>query len=156
MNITYKLMKSHDILANQESLVDMLNKTLVDNISQNFPEDLAKKYVNSMPAYIEDGSAIIIGAFDEEKMVGFLWGYEVDVFGEKRVHNAENHVIEEYRGHGIAKKMLECLEEEAKKRNIFILEAMCTVSNKNAYEYHIYNGYEVERVKFRKILEIGK
>lgn len=153
MNITYKLMESCDILDNQKSLINMLNKTLEDNLTQNFPENLAEEYVNKMPSYIEDGSAIIIGAFDEDKIIGFLWGYEVDIFGEKRIHNAENHVIEEYRGRGIARTMLECLEDEARKRGVFILEAMCTASNESAYGYHIDNGYEVERVKFRKIIK---
>lgn len=153
MNITYKLLESFDILANREELIKMMNKTLEDNIPQCFPKDLGEKYVNSMPTYIEDGSAIIIGAFDEDKMIGFLWGYEVDIFGEKRIHNAENHVAEEYRGCGIAKRMLEYLEEEARKRNIHIFEAMCTASNESAYRYHVKNGYEVERIKFKKLLK---
>ena len=150
--ITYKLMKATDVEEYASDLKLMLQKTLEDNIEQKFPSTLAEEYVTKMPGYIDDGSAIIIGAFDEKKIVGFLWGYEVHVFDERRVHNAENHVLAEYRGKGIAKEMLEHLEEEAKKRGICILEAMCTASNQGAYNYHVKNGYKVERIKFKKVL----
>lgn len=153
MEVIYKLLNKEDILRNKEPLTEMVTKTLEENVSQNFPNDLGRNYVEKMPGYIEDGSAIIIGAFDGNKMVGFLWGYEVDIFGEKRVHNAENHVLDSYRGCGIAKRMLQCLEEEAIRRGIYILEAMCTASNENAYKYHIHNGYEAERIKFKKLLK---
>ena len=154
MEIIYKIMTPEDVLVNKEQLIIMLDATLKENLSQKYPSELAENYVEKMPGYIEDGSAIIIGAFDCEKMIGFLWGYEMNIFGEKRVHTAENHVLNSYRGMGIARQMLLCLEDETKKRGICILEAMCTASNEGAYNYHIKNGYEIERVKFKKVLNI--
>ena len=152
MKIIYKFLNSSDILYNKQDLVEMVIKTLKENITQNFPETIAQEYVEKMPGYIEDGSAIIVGAFHKEQLIGFLLGYEVDIFGEKRIHTTEIHVKEEYRRYGIAKKMLGWLEIEAIRRNIYILEAMCTVSNQDAYRYHINNGYEIERIKFKKSL----
>lgn len=42
--------------------------------------------------------------------------------------------------------MYKCIKEDAIHINISILEAMCIVSNENAYKYHIHNNFEEERI----------
>ena len=106
-----------------------------------------------MPGYIEDNSAVIIGAFDNEKLVGFIWGYIIQIFEETRLHSYMGAVHPHYRGYHIAKRLMEQQFEEARKREIFIIEAMVTKENQAAYNWHLKTGFREERVKMRKVLE---
>ena len=146
-------MSANDISKYKEELIELMDITLSDNIEQKFPEKLAERYVDKMSGYIEDNSAIIIGAFEGKKLVGFIWGYITHVYEEVRVHSYMGAVNPYYRGYHIAKRLMEKQFEEAKNRGIYIIEAMVTKSNQAAYNWHLKTGFEEERVKMRKVLK---
>lgn len=151
--IEIRLLNEEDINKYKNNLIRFMKMVLTENINQTIPEELPIKYVNDMEAFIKDGSAIILGAFDADKLIGFHWGYEVKNINERRVHSYLNAIEYDYRGQKIGSRFFRMLEEEALKRDIHIIEAMCTYSNKVAVDYHLHNGFEIERLKVKKVLK---
>ena len=149
----YRLLDAGDVVANREALVDLMEIVLADNITQRYPSNQAEIYVGKMGGYIEDGSAIVCGAFDECRLVGFSWAYETTIFTERRVHIDMIGVAPEYRRAGIARELVDIQIGEARKRGIHILEAMTTKDNRNAYNWFHTMGFCDERVKVRRDLE---
>lgn len=149
----YMLLQASDIISHENEMLYLMNIILKDNISQLYPNDLAKQYVSKIPGYIEDGSAFVVGAFEDGILVGFSWAYELSIFGERRCHIDMIGVNPEYRKRGIAKKILELQINEIKKRGISIVEAMTTRNNENSYNWFHSMGFDDERVKVRKDLE---
>lgn len=150
--IEYRNLTTQDIEDNKKELIDLMEITLKDNISQNYPETLSTEYVNKIPGYILDNTAIVIGAFYDNKLVGFIWGYVTKIFDETRVHSYMGAVNPEYRGNGIAQRLMELQFDEAKKRGIYLVEAMVTASNEAAHKWHLKTGFVDDRIKMLKII----
>lgn len=153
-DIRYRMFKAEDIGIYKTDLVFLMQIVLADNITQQYPEDLAEQYVAKMPGYISDGSAIIVGAFYGNVLAGFSWAYELMIFNERRIHIDMIGVKPEYRRNGIARRLVEMQIEEAKIRDITIVEAMTTKANANSYGWFHSIGFVDERVKVK--LELGK
>ena len=148
-----RLLQAYDITNNRAEMTRLMELVLLDNISQNYPDDLAEQYVLKIPGYINDGSAIVVGAFEEGVLVGFSWAYELSIFNERRVHIDMIGVIPDFRSHGIARKLVDIQIEETRKRGINIIEAMTTKSNEHSYNCFHSIVFQDERVKLRRDLE---
>ncbi len=151
--IIYRNLTVDDVRDNRRELIELMEITLRDNITQKYPDTLSKEYVDKIPGYIEDNTAIVIGAFAGDLMVGFIWGYVTHIFDETRVHSYMGAVNPDYRGNGIAKRLMELQFEEAKKRGIYQVEAMVTASNEAAHKWHLKTGFVDDRIKMLKIIE---
>lgn len=149
----YRLLKPSDVAKHRIQMVELTEVVLNDNITQKYPPNQAEVYVGKIGGYIEDGSAIVSGAFDNEKLIGFSWAYELSIFGERRVHIDMIGVNQEYRKQGVARNLVNIQIEEAKKRNINILEAITTKANLNSYNWFHSMGFKDERIKVRRDLE---
>ena len=149
----FRILKAEEVKSNKEAMIKLMNIVLKDNITQEYPKDQADKYVEKIPGYIEDGSAIVSGVFDGALLVGFSWAYELNIFGERRVHIDMIGVDPIYRKRGIAKQLIDLQIEETRKRGITIMEAMTTKDNDNSYNWFHSMGFNDERVKVRKNLE---
>lgn len=152
-SIEYRNLTVEDVENNKEELINLMEITLKENITQNYPQTLSAEYVEKIPGYIIDKSAIVIGAFSNDCLVGFIWGYVTKIFDETRVHSYMGAVNPNYRGNGIAKRLMELQFEEAKKRGIYLVEAMVTASNEAAHKWHLKTGFVDDRVKMLKIIQ---
>ena len=124
---------------------------IYDNLMINLPfiseiEKLAEEKYLDIVRFKKDGSAILYGAF-EEKMLGFLWAYEREIFGEKRLHLDHLIVDANVRATGIGSKLIEKLYDIALVRNISKIELMATMSNENAVNFYRKHGYDIKRVQ---------
>lgn len=151
--IKIRLLDEYDINKFENKLNELTYVVLKENISESIPESLTRKYINDMKKFIKNDTAIILGAFDKDKLIGFHWGYQIININEKRIHSNLVSIDFEYRNRKIGSMLLNCLEQEALKRDIHIIEAMCTYSNKVAVDYHLHNGFEIERLKVKKVLK---
>jgi len=149
----FKILHALDIENHKEEMVILMEMVLRDNITQNYPSNQAEEYVKKIPRYIDDGSAIVTGAFANGNLVGFSWGYELTIFGERRVHIDMIGVDQDSRKRGIAKKLIELQIDETRKRGIRIIEAMITRDNENSYNWFRSMGFNDERIKVRRDLE---
>ncbi len=147
--IEYLILKPFDIEKYRKDLTEIMETILADNITQNYPKDLAEQYVSKLYGYVEDGTAIVVAAMVEKELVGFVWGYELSIFDEKRLHIDMIGVKEEYRKKGIASMFLKLEKQEAKKKGIDIIEAMTTRNNEKAYNWFHSMGFADERVKVK-------
>lgn len=150
--IDVRLLTFQEILENGSRLEYFMHMVMVENHFYGITDEMYKKYYDDMKLFIEDGSAILIGAFDGDELIGFHWGYERNTLGGKRVHSYFNAIEPNYRGQGIGKRFWKVLEREAIKRGIYTIEAMCTYANKAAVNYHLHNGFEIERLQVVKSL----
>lgn len=150
--ISFRILGIEDVENHKSELTELLEITLKDNFIQNYPDSLAADYVSKIPGYLEDGSAIVIGAFSDDLLVGFIWGYVTHVFDETRVHSYMGAVNPCYRGRHIAQTLMEMQFKEAENRGIYIVEAMVTVSNQASYNWHLKTGFVDERIKMKKII----
>lgn len=148
--IDIRLLHYEDVVKYEKELVRYLNMVLTENIDQEVPKSLLEKYFDDMKAFTLNKSAILIGAFDGNKLIGFHWGYEVKNINERRIHSYLNAIDYDYRGQKIGSRFFRKLEEETLKRGIHIIEAMCTYANEGAVQYHLKNGFTIERLKVKK------
>lgn len=149
-------MSLQEVALFEKELTNYLFTVLKENIVQDITYENAQKYYTDLQRFSEDGSAIVIGAFDKEKLIGFHWAYEVNIFNERRMHSYLNAIDKEYRGQQIGSKFFRKLEEISLERGIRIIEAMVTYSNQGAVRYHFSNGFEIERIKVWKKLQEPK
>jgi ribosomal protein S18 acetylase RimI-like enzyme len=151
--IEVRLISVEDLIKNKNFLIALLK----DNLKINFPNtsNLTKYAINSyddMLRFKKGNSAILIGAFDKEKIIGFLWAYTREILGEKRVHIGHIVVNSEVRSGGIGSKLLECLEDYSFHENIKKIDLMTTFENEKTMNFYKAKGYSMVRVQLEKEL----
>src|SRR5699024_7295791 len=116
--IEYFVFTKNEVRTFYPELTTLMGIVLADNISQNYSESLPEDYVRRMENYIQDGSAFVVGAKDNSKLVGFSWAYALDIFDERRFHIDMICVNPSYRKRGIAKQLVNMQIKEAERRGI--------------------------------------
>ena len=128
-----------------ESFFNLLSEdTDVENVSYK-----AEENYNKMEKFILDGSANIFCAFEKDKIVGFIWAYEIrkEVF-----HINYFYVDEKFRSMGVGQRLLENLYEEAKMKRIRNMELLVNTDNEKAIKKYLKNGFKEEQIKMKKRL----
>jgi ribosomal protein S18 acetylase RimI-like enzyme len=103
-------------------------------------------------AYLDQGKAILLGAFAENKLVGFLWAYPRIFLEESRLYINAMIVADKYRGKGLGKMLVLQLEEYARENKIFAIDVQTASFKTEAIEFYRKLGFEHERVQMRKPL----
>ena len=153
--VMIKLIVIDEFLHNKKVLIDMLR----ENLEINFPdrrnfEGYAEDSYEKMKAYLLSAEAILIGAFEEDKLIGFLWAYEKEIIGEKSIHIGHIVVMKNVRSSGIGTKLISFLEVLAVNKDIHKIDLITTLQNKKTVEFYKARGYSEVRVQFEK--EIGE
>jgi len=156
-SIEIRLISEDDLIRNKNVLINLLE----DNIRINFPEtgdlaELVNSSYNDMLRFLNDGSAILIGAFKGAAIVGFLWAYRREVFGEQRLHVGHIIVSSMERSGGIGTRLLNSLEVIAGEKGIRKLELMTTAANEKTMKFYKSNGFVTVRVQLEKELSVNK
>lgn len=152
MWLEIRVLTLEDAIVHKDALVKLLYEILVSNF-QELLCTYAEKYYHDMRGFLQDGSAIVFGAFSDKKLVGIIWGYEISHFGQKRIHCTMIGVKNGYRGQDIGSQLLRELETVALSRGLNHIEVMVTSENEDALRYYNRNGFRVERVKMLKTIE---
>ena len=79
-NIYYKILSVSDVYANFNDLLKLMDIVLMENISQSFYENISREYLNKLPKYIEENNAFVIGAYNQDNLIGFHWCYYTKIF----------------------------------------------------------------------------
>jgi len=151
--VEVKIINNTELSRNRDFLIDLLE----DNLNINFPNlyrlrEFSIKAYEDMICYSSDNSAIIIGAFQQELLIGFLWAYRREMLGEKRIHIGHIVVQSTSRFSGIGTKMLKYLENLSVNEGITKVELMTTISNEKTMKFYKANGYSTVRVQLEKEL----
>ncbi|OCA84602.1 GNAT family N-acetyltransferase [Bacillus sp. FJAT-27986] len=151
--IEVRLISEEDLNKNRESLIDLLE----ENFKINFPSmsNLTKDAINTfndMLRFKKDDSAVLIGAFENEKIIGFLWAYTREILSDRRMHIGHIVVNSEVRSGGIGSRLLKYLEEYSIGVNIKRIDLMTTFENEKTLKFYEANGYSIIRVQLEKEL----
>ncbi len=148
-NIIIERMNEETLQKYKNDIVEYLKQVLVINRICNSNEEINKKF-EDMISYTNDGSAIIIGAFLEKKLMGFIWAYKKVNNNERRYHINYFIVDEARREQGIGKKLIKEIYIMAEKEKIEKVELMVTKGNDVAVNFYKNQGFEVERIMLCK------
>lgn len=151
--IEVRLISVEELIENKNFMIDLLE----DNLKINFPNmsNLTKYALNGyddMLRFKRDNSAILIGAFDNERIIGFIWAYTREILGERRIHIGHIVVSSEVRSGGIGSKLLKCLEDYSIRENIKKIDLMTTFENEKTMKFYKANGFSIVRVQLEKEL----
>lgn len=129
----------------------ILKKLLKEMLELKFDkcEEKIEDVYNNMKIFIKDGSAILLGAFEENKIIGFVWTYEIR---KKTYHINYFAVDENKRSLGIGQKLLDKLYEIAKENNIENIELLVEAHNDKAIKKYTNNDFQEKYIKMEKKL----
>lgn len=151
--IEIKMIIGVDLEKNRDILIELLN----ENNRINFPDrsDLEKFAINNyqdMVRFNKDNSAILIGAYLNGTIVGFIWAYRRDFFGEKRIHVGHIVVDSKMRGRGLGTKLMDSLEKLSIQEEIFKIDLMTTFTNETTMNFYKAKDFSITRVQLEKKL----
>ena len=102
---------------------------------KNNSSDDCNVIINNMLTYINDNSAIIFASVIDNKLIGFIWGYEIS---EDFIHVNYFVVRDNYRNYGIGKKLLNRIVFEKENYNF---ELLVKKNNLKAIKFYENNGF---------------
>lgn len=142
-----------DINENSIEIIELLNNNYLINFPNHYGlSSFVISNFNDMKKYINNGSALVVGAYSEEKVIGFLWAYRRLFLGEERLHISHIVVDATFRGHGIGSRMIDFIEQHALKNEIKTIELLTTSTNEKTIKFYNKHGFSVTRVQFEKNL----
>lgn len=144
-------LKISDIKKYRSEIVDFLQQDYEKTYGRRANEDYIANKMLSLEKNLENGTAIIFGAFYDTEIVGFLWGYFLEGFFDKFFHIAYIAVSETKRRRGIGKALLEAaylLVEKAE--NTEFIELIVGVNNQDAIGFYRSQGFLADREILRK------
>lgn len=152
-DVNIKFVCEVDLNENSKEIIKLLN----DNYLINFPNhhdliSFAISNFSDMKKFVNNGSALVVGAYAGKKLLGFLWAYKRIVLGEERLHISHIIVDAEYRGYGIGTKMIDFIEQYTLMNEIKIIELVTSRNNERTIEFYNKHGFSVTRVQFEKNL----
>lgn len=116
-------------------------------------EEIIAKKLHALECFIRKENAFLIGAIEEEDLLGFIWIYKHNHFAEKRLHINELMVEEDHRKKGIGKSLLVAAEKKARGLEIDALDLVVSENNNIGRIIYDKMGYETERRQLIKKLD---
>lgn len=137
-----------DVRNNELEIKELLKELLGLKFEQC--ENKINEVYENMKKFIEDGSAILIGAFTEEnKIIGFIWAYLIK---ENTYHINYFAVDKNNRSLGIGQELLDELYKIARKNNINTIELLVEAHNDRAIKKYSSNDFKEQYIKMEKKL----
>jgi len=125
-----------------KALVNAFNASFADYFT---PFQLSKEQLISKMAADKTDLSLSVGAFDNEKLSGFiLHGFDV-VDNLKVVYNGGTGVIPEQRGAGLTKKMYQYVLPILKSQKVNIVQLEVITGNIQAIRSYENSGFKTER-----------
>lgn len=147
-----RLLNESEINNNSEIIKKLISNCIENTYSiSDLVEFINGKY-ESLIKHTKYGNAYPIGAYVKNKLVGFLWAYEIQSISYKAFHIAYVSVLENYRGCGIAKEMLQFCENESFRLGINKFELIVGANNVNAISFYQKTGFVADRITLIKNL----
>lgn len=105
-------------------------------------QDFLEERLSKIRQYLENDEGIIIGAFENNTIIGYIWFFKTD---SNRLHINEFVVSNRFRGEGIGTMLMAEVYKVAEKFGINQIELKVSNSNKNAVEFYQHKNFEIER-----------
>lgn len=144
MKCELRLLNQELVIKYKEQIMALMKDLSVFHQSDN-QEYCTSKY-RDMLNFLKDSTAIILGVFDEEKLIAYAWGYCRNIMDTKKMHITQIVVQKQYRCSGIGKKMIEYMMNYSKKNNWRGIELNVRGENCRALCFYKANGFLCERI----------
>lgn len=119
----------------------------------NYSLTEAESKVFEMKEYIKGGKAIVYGAIENEKLMGFVWSYTYPFREDtNRLYVSIIHVNDICRSKGIGNLLLKALEIEAKELGYNAIFLHTEAFNDGAIHFYEREGFTKERIQFSKVI----
>ncbi|MDD6214500.1 MAG: GNAT family N-acetyltransferase [Firmicutes bacterium] len=145
-----------DIDKNREAIILWLAELIKTSLSDNSDRciEIAEKKAEDMRSFCLDGSARLLGAFEGEKLCGFLWAYKHTVFGEDKIHITQFYVDREYRNCGVASALLDGIKRVAHEMGVRFLDLNVKADNLAARRLYKKFGFTEDFVHMTGDVEV--
>jgi ribosomal protein S18 acetylase RimI-like enzyme len=147
-----KKLQPGDLAKYKKSIMELLIDSY--KISFRFSQEqcvgICEGKLKLLNGYINEGSALVFGAFLDENLIGFLWLYKHNFFYETRLHVNQIVVNSQFRGRGIGKQLMKEVEKQAEQLGVETIDLFVSESNREAMKMYTEMGYETERRLIKK------
>ena len=141
----------------RDQIAELFNESAKINFSDFiFSDSYGHDKCNEVSAFLEDGSAIVFVAAEQDILKGWVWCHRFNRLGRTRLHIAEIAVFEQYRKHGIGNALLKKVEDYAKDNSYCEIELFVTADNTSAVTFYKNASYLAERYLMKKEIERDK
>lgn len=144
-------LRSDEFKQYRDTILELLIETYSVNFDLSSQEAtiIGNEKVQELEQYFQEGSATILAAITSDMLAGFLWVFRYDFLGEPRLHFNHMVVPAQYRGNGIARKLMKEGEKLAQRVGIETIDFYVSESNV-AIRMYIELGYQTERRHMKK------
>lgn len=149
----YTLLSSEDIETYKFNIINLMKQSYSISFpkEKNNQQDFEKRII-SLKNYINNEQAVVYGAMENNKVIGFIWFFYKIVQDKNIVHVNHFVIDEKYRGAGIGKQLWLRLEQYGTAKKIDEIELMVTKNNYEALKFYEKKDFEVERLIMKKRL----
>lgn len=151
MSVDVKKISISDVDIHKASIMQLLNSCFEKTFGIKVNQAIIENKIDSLAYHIVNETAYAYGAFQDNKMIGFIWAYPMSSAFETVFHVAYIAVIKEAQGLGIGSLLLEIIEKTAKEIGLDKIELMVGYSNERAIGFYQKNNYNAERIIMKKV-----
>lgn len=149
MKLQIKILKEQEICDNKIQIKTFIYELINPYINKNISQEVDRIY-NNMNTFIKDNTAIIIGAFNENVLIGFIWGY-IKKENIEEAHVNYFFIKDNYRSQGIGKLLIKEMQEKLSCMNVKKIELLVDKTNEKAINFYAKQGFSVKEKKENKI-----
>lgn len=151
-----KRLSEKEFIVHEIEILNLLTETyrVNFNVSNELSTNISKEKLQQLQGYLKSENAIIFGAIKDQELCGFVWIYIHEFFEEKRVHINQIATNSKYRGKGIAKQLINKVEEYAVINGINNIDLFVSEVNSIAHILYERLGFETERRYMNKKLKV--
>lgn len=131
------------------------SKDLIQLIN-HFTESDARtqEVMSNLKKYIENQTALVAGHIIDERLASFIWCYEREFAGQKRLHISYFIVADSYRGKGLSKELLTYVKNTAKELNLDLIDLNVEHQNDIAIRIYEKSGFNTENLQM--VMKVNK
>ena len=144
-----KQLNAQDVIELRDDICNFLEICFMSTF-EKADKQLIETKLDGLVKYVKEGKAYLLGAFCEEQMLGFLWGYPVSSPFEIVFHIAYLSVSENGRRRGIGRNLILAAENQANAIGINKVELIVGANNIGALDFYKKMNYETDRIILNK------
>ncbi len=142
-----------DVITQREAFALLFRQCLEGNYAVSDMDALVEKKLESLLSHLNAKDAIVLGAFENEELLGFTWAYPFTRVEEPVMHIAYTSVLPGCQGQGIGAKLTLELEGYARAGGVKRLEMYVSKENEPSIAMHKRIGYYVHEFVMTKPVE---
>lgn len=149
MKLQIKTLRNQEINENKIILKTFLYELIAPYINKNAIHEIDRIY-NNMNEFTKDNTAIIIGALDDNSLIGFVWSY-IKKENTKIAHVNYFFIKDNYRSKGIGEILIKKLQEKLSLINVKEIELLVDIVNERAIKFYTKQGFSIKEKKEKKL-----